>query len=267
MKLLSFFGISRAIRFSKALPYLSRVCPDKQSNNRSVYLSFARTFCSKNELTVAGETEWNSSSTVTQTPCWHLPMQNVPASSTSSERWLLLQMAFVTLGRKAESRHMGLVFRRQQALRQFRQPHGRRVAGAGRQRASRQQQGRQGGGSGEPGHDVMMPVSQAKGNVLTVSRRAACYRCRVPASLRPGRRAPENGQKKARRHEACGRTVGGMAEGYRSRTYRRRLSLPPVLKTGRHTGDDTPPHDSHICDTKPGGKQVRPAARRRGRAA
>ena len=56
-----------------------------------------------------------------------------------------------------------------------------------------------------------------------------------------------------------------LAETYRSRTYRRRLSLPPVLKTGRHTGDDTPPHDSHICDTKPGGKQVRPAARRRGR--
>ena len=53
-----------------------------------------------------------------------------------------------------------------------------------------------------------------------------------------------------------------MAEAYRSRTYRRRLSLPPVLKTGRHTGDDTPPHNSHIYDTKPGGKQVRPAARR-----
>jgi len=36
--------LSRAtISFSKAFPYLSRVCPDKQSNNRSVYLSFART--------------------------------------------------------------------------------------------------------------------------------------------------------------------------------------------------------------------------------
>lgn len=53
--------------------------------------------------------------------------------------------------------------------------------------------------------------------------------------------------------------LAGVAEAYRSRTYHRRLSLPPVLKTGRHTGDDTPPHDRHICDTKPGGKQARPA--------
>lgn len=66
--------------------------------------------------------------------------------------------------------------------------------------------------------------------------------------------------KKVRRHEACGRDVRGMAETYRSRTYRRRSSLPPVLKTGRHTGDDTPPHVS-LSATKPDGKQACRAGR------
>lgn len=32
-----------------------------------------------------------------------------------------------------------------------------------------------------------------------------------------------------------------MAEAYRSRTYRGHLYPPPVLKTGRHTGDETLP--------------------------
>ena len=32
----------------------------------------------------SGDTEKNSPSTVTHTPCWHLPMQKVPESSTRS---------------------------------------------------------------------------------------------------------------------------------------------------------------------------------------
>ncbi|EEB33526.1 hypothetical protein DESPIG_01588 [Desulfovibrio piger ATCC 29098] len=52
------------------------------------------------------------------------------------------QMAFITLGRQTENRHMGPVFRRRQSLGQLRQLHGGRLAGAGRQRAGRQQQGR-----------------------------------------------------------------------------------------------------------------------------
>ena len=111
----------------------------------------------------------------------------------------------------------------------------------------------------------MMPGRRTKGNALTVSRRVTCYRQRPPCHG-PVPMCPEQGSsdtKKVRRHEACGRDACGMAEAYRSRTYRRRLSLPPVLKTGRHTGDDTPPHDRHICDTKPGGKQACPAARSR----
>ena len=33
-----------------------------------------------------------------------------------------------------------------------------------------------------------------------------------------------------------------LAETYRGRTYHRPQGLPPVLKTGRHTGDETSPH-------------------------
>lgn len=36
--------------------------------------------------------------------------------------------------------------------------------------------------------------------------------------------------------------VCGLAETYRSRTYRRPFDRPLVLKTRRHTGDETPPH-------------------------
>ena len=32
-----------------------------------------------------------------------------------------------------------------------------------------------------------------------------------------------------------------LAEAYRSRTYQRPFDRPPVLKTGRHTGDETFP--------------------------
>ena len=69
----------------------------------------------------------------------------------------------------------------------------------------------------------------------------------------------QEGTKKSAGTRLADGMLAGVAEAYRSRTYHRRLSLPPVLKTGRHTGDDTPPHDRHICDTKPGGKQARPA--------
>ena len=48
--------------------------------------TFARTFSLKKSLTVSGFTEKKSSSTVTHTPCWHLPMQKVPESSTLSLR-------------------------------------------------------------------------------------------------------------------------------------------------------------------------------------
>ena len=43
--------------------------------------SFARICSAKNSSAVSGETEYTTSSTVTQTPCWQLSIQNVPACS------------------------------------------------------------------------------------------------------------------------------------------------------------------------------------------
>lgn len=39
-----------------------------------------------------------------------------------------------------------------------------------------------------------------------------------------------------------------LAEAYRSRTYLRGLARTPVLKTGRHTGDETLPICGEIAD-------------------
>ena len=51
-----------------------------------MFQTFARTFSLKKSFTLSGFTEKNLSSTVTHTPCWHLPMQKVPESSTLSSR-------------------------------------------------------------------------------------------------------------------------------------------------------------------------------------
>ena len=51
--------------------------------------SEAGTLPEKKEDTVSGDTEKNSPSTVTHTPCWHLPMQKVPPSSILSLRFSL----------------------------------------------------------------------------------------------------------------------------------------------------------------------------------
>lgn len=105
----------------------------------------------------------------------------------------------------------------------------------------------------------MMPGRRTKGNALTVPRCLA-GEVRGIFGARPSPACLDRrGQKKSAGTRLADGMFAGVAEAYRSRTYHRRLSLPPVLKTGRHTGDDTPPHDRHICDTKPGGKQARPA--------
>ena len=55
-----------------------------------------------------------------------------------------------------------------------------------------------------------------------------------------------------------------LAETYRSRTYLRPFSLTLVLKTRRHTGDDTSPHGLFCYQRAwPSGKRLRQALSRR----
>ena len=126
-------------------------------------------------------------------------------------------MALATLGREAESRHVGQVFRRRQSLRQLRQRHEGGRAGAGRQRAGRQQQGRQRGRGGGPGHGVMMPGRRAKGNCRRQpgARRllrtgAAAGAGLVPALSKEGRGGHEKSPQARGLRADCWRDGGGV---------------------------------------------------------